>query len=299
MNMKARRIRVNGFADIPRLMSRLNITTLPDFFVLSESVNKSIPRAEIIAKMERVLTALEESVTDALCRPNRTESGMISGGASLLQQFNAAGGSLLGTAFSEVICNAMAVAEHNACMGRIVAAPTAGSCGVIPGALLTVAKLHHISHERLLHSLFVAGGIGDIISVRASLSGSTHGCQAENGSASAMTAAAIVALFVDDLSTIESAAAFGLKNLLGLTCDPVGGLVELPCVKRNVVAAVNAVACAEMALAGIKTVIPLDEVIDTMAAIGNSIPSTLRETSKGGLAVTEAGQRIAATLRNK
>lgn len=224
---------------------------------------------------------------------------MIAGGASLLQQYSAAGGSLLGSAFSQVICNAMAVAEHNACMGRIVAAPTAGSCGVLPGALLTVAKLHKIPRERVLRSLFVAGGIGEIISIRASLSGSTHGCQAENGSASAMSAAAIAALFVDDLSTIESAAAFGLKNLLGLTCDPVGGLVELPCVKRNVVAAVNAVACAEMALAGIKTVIPLDEVIDAMAAIGNSIPSTLRETSQGGLAVTETAQRITAAMRGK
>jgi L-serine dehydratase len=297
--MKARRIRVNGFTDIPRLMPRLNIATLPDFFILYESLNKSIPSDEIIAKMERVLTALEESVADALSQPNKTESGMIAGGASLLQQYSAAGGSLLGSAFSQVICNAMAVAEHNACMGRIVAAPTAGSCGVLPGALLTVAKLHKIPRERVLRSLFVAGGIGEIISIRASLSGSTHGCQAENGSASAMSAAAIAALFVDDLSTIESAAAFGLKNLLGLTCDPVGGLVELPCVKRNVVAAVNAVACAEMALAGIKTVIPLDEVIDAMAAIGNSIPSTLRETSQGGLAVTETAQRITAAMRGK
>lgn len=297
--MKARRIRVNGFTDIPRLMPRLNIATLPDFFILYESLNKSIPSNEIIAKMERVLTALEESVADALSQPNKTESGMIAGGASLLQQYSAAGGSLLGSAFSQVICNAMAVAEHNACMGRIVAAPTAGSCGVLPGALLTVAKLHKIPRERVLRSLFVAGGIGEIISIRASLSGSTHGCQAENGSASAMSAAAIAALFVDDLSTIESAAAFGLKNLLGLTCDPVGGLVELPCVKRNVVAAVNAIACAEMALAGIKTVIPLDEVIDAMAAIGNSIPSTLRETSQGGLAVTETAQRITAAMRGK
>lgn len=297
--MKARRIRVNGFTDIPRLMPRLNIATLPDFFILYESLNKSIPSNEIIAKMERVLTALEESVADALSQPNKTESGMIAGGASLLQQYSAAGGSLLGSAFSQVICNAMAVAEHNACMGRIVAAPTAGSCGVLPGALLTVAKLHKIPRERVLRSLFVAGGIGEIISIRASLSGSTHGCQAENGSASAMSAAAIAALFVDDLSTIESAAAFGLKNLLGLTCDPVGGLVELPCVKRNVVAAVNAIACAEMALAGMKTVIPLDEVIDAMAAIGNSIPSTLRETSQGGLAVTETAQRITAAMRGK
>lgn len=157
---------------------------------------------------------------------------MIAGGASLLQQYSAAGGSLLGSAFSQVICNAMAVAEHNACMGRIVAAPTAGSCGVLPGALLTVAKLHKIPRERVLRSLFVAGGIGEIISIRASLSGSTHGCQAENGSASAMSAAAIAALFVDDLSTIESAAAFGLKNLLGLTCDPVGGLAVTETAQR-------------------------------------------------------------------
>ena len=200
--------------------------------------------------------------------------------------------SLVGTLFSEVIMNTLAVSELNACMGRIVASPTAGSAGVLPGALLTIAQHKLIPRVKLVRSLFVAGGIGEIISMNASLSGASHGCQAENGSASAITAAAILYCMDQDLDCIESGSAFALKNLLGLVCDPVAGLVEIPCVKRNVIASVNAIACAEMALSGIRTVIPFDEVVKAMDLIGKDMPSSLRETSLGGLAVCPAAKNI-------
>ena len=160
-----------------------------------------------------------------------------------------------------------------------------GSAGVLPGALLTITSHHQIPRDKIVKSLLVAGGFGEIIAMRASLSGSSHGCQAENGSASAITAAALLYAFDQDLACIESGAAFALKNLLGLVCDPVGGLVEVPCVKRNVVASVNAVACAEMALSGIRTVIPFDEIVNAMDQIGKDMPSSLKETSLGGLAL--------------
>jgi len=222
---------------------------------------------------------------------------MIDGGAARMDRFLTEGGSLLGAAFSTVVRNTLAVAENNACMGRIVAAPTAGASGVLPGAYLTVADNFQIRQSRIVQGLFVAGGIGECIALQASLSGSQHGCQAENGSASAMTAAALASLFTDDTDAMESAAAFALKSVLGLVCDPVAGLVEVPCIKRNVMAAVNAVASAEMALAGIRTVIPFDEVVQAMGRIGRDMPASLKETSLGGLAATPAGLHIAEAFR--
>jgi L-serine dehydratase len=168
-------------------------------------------------------------------------------------------------------------------MGPIIIGPsssrTAGASGVLPGAYLTIADPRHVAGERVIQGLFVAGGIGECIAIQASVSGSQHGCQAENGSASAMTAAALTSLFTEDQDAIESAAAFALKSVLGLVCDPVAGLVEVPCVKRNVMAAVNAVASAEMALAGIRTVIPFDEVVQAMGRVGRDMASSLKETS--------------------
>lgn len=292
-----KRIRIDSFASVKRQMGELGFAGLADFFVAYESKNQQISSDEVHRRMRQVLLAMRESVKRGLERPNFTRSGMIQGGAAHMRDFAAEGRSLLGPQFSRVVQNTMAVAENNACMGRIVAAPTAGSSGVLPGALLTVSDLYDFPEEKTLNALFVAGGIGELIALQASLSGATHGCQAENGAASAMAAAGIVALFDGDLDAVESAAAFALKNLMGLVCDPVAGLVEVPCVKRNVAASVNAVACAEMAMAGIRTVIPLDEVILTMRAVGKSLPDALRETSLGGLAATPAAIAITRRVR--
>jgi L-serine dehydratase len=186
--------------------------------------------------------------------------------------------------------------ESNACMKKIVAAPTAGSCGVVPAILLTYEEQFHASEDKMLKAMYVASGIGEVIAYRAFLSGAAGGCQAEIGSASAMASGALCFLNGGDAEAIVHAAAMSLKNLLGLVCDTVAGLVEIPCVKRNVVGAVNAVASADMAVAGIKSRIPPDEVIDAMRDIGDTMPKSLRETGEGGLAATQTGQEIALRI---
>ena len=193
---------------------------------------------------------------------------------------------------NKVAARAIAVAEVNASMGRIVAAPTAGACGVLPGVLLTVQEILKASEEDMVMTLFTAAGIGMIIAERASISGAEGGCQAEIGAASAMAAGAAVELAGGRPEETSHAAAIALKNFLGLVCDPVAGLVEVPCIKRNAIGAMIAVTAAEMALAGIKSAIPLDEVIDTMASIGRLMPCSLKETAQGGLAISPTGQRI-------
>ena len=292
-----RRIRIHGLSDARRLMEEYGIPTLAGFFVMYESKNQELPESEVISRMHTVLDAMRGTLREGLEHPNRTPSGMIDGGATHMDAFIQGDGSLVGNQFSTVIRNTLAAAENNACMGRIVAAPTAGASGVLPGAYLTIADAHHVAEERVVQGLFVAGGIGECIALQASLSGSQHGCQAENGSAGAMTAAALVSLFSEGQEAIESAAAFALKSVLGLVCDPIAGLVEIPCVKRNVMAAVNAVASAEMALAGIRTVVPFDEVVQAMDHIGRDMSSSLKETSLGGLAATPTAVRIAAEFK--
>lgn len=197
-----------------------------------------------------------------------------------------------GPFLGEVIAKALKMGESNACMKKIVAAPTAGSCGVIPAVLLTYEEQNNIPIEKMVEAMYVASGIGEVIAARAFLAGAAGGCQAEVGSASAMVSGAMAYLNGGDSESIAHAAAMSLKNLLGLVCDTVGGLVEVPCIKRNVVGAVNAIACADMAVAGIRSKIPPDEVIDAMRDIGESLPRSLRETGEGGLAATQTGLEI-------
>ena len=200
---------------------------------------------------------------------------------------------LCGPFFREVIATALKMGECNACMRRIVAAPTAGACGVLPAVLLPVQRRFHCQEARMVEGLYVAAGFGQVIAARASISGAEGGCQAEVGSASGMAAAALVHVMGGEARQMAHACAMALSNVLGLVCDPVAGLVEVPCVKRNVMGAVNALSCAEMALAGITSVIPCDEVIDAMRAVGEALPAALRETGAGGLAATPTGHRIA------
>ena len=188
---------------------------------------------------------------------------------------------------------ALKMAESNACMRRIVAAPTAGSCGVIPAVLIPYYEAKLASKEDIVKALFVSGAIGQVIADRASISGAQGGCQAEIGSASAMAAGALTFLQGGDAKQICNAAALALKGLLGLVCDPVAGLVEIPCVKRNVIGTVNAVSCTDMAIAGVESKIPPDEVIDAMGEVGDKMDASLKETALGGLAVTPAAIKIA------
>lgn len=204
---------------------------------------------------------------------------------------------ICGDFMAQVMEKAIKMGESNACMKRIVAAPTAGSCGVIPAVLLTYQQANKIDEMKMIEALFVAGGIGQVIAHRASIAGATGGCQAEIGSASAMAAGALVYLAGGDEKAIVHGAALALKSLLGLVCDPVAGLVEVPCVKRNVIGSFNALASADMALAGVRSQIPPDEVIDAMRSIGDAMPSSLKETGEGGLARTPTGVLIQEALK--
>ncbi|MDF2942451.1 MAG: sdaAA [Herbinix sp.] len=242
-------------------------------------------------KMEQLYLTMKNA--DAAYDKNlKSASKLVGGDGEKMNRALKEGKVLSGPFIGEVIAKALKMGESNACMKKIVAAPTAGSCGVIPAVLITYEEQNEISVERMVEAMYVASGIGEVIAARAFLAGAAGGCQAEIGSASAMAAGALAYLNGGDSESIVHAAAMSLKNLLGLVCDTVGGLVEVPCVKRNVVGAVNAIASADMAVAGIRSQIPPDEVIDAMRDVGEALPRTLRETGEGGLAATPTGVDI-------
>ena len=223
-------------------------------------------------------------------------SGLVGSEGKKMQQAREAGITLCGRLMGKVMEKALKTGESNACMKRIVAAPTAGSCGVVPAVFITLEEEKHFTEDKMVEALYVAAGIGGVIANRAFLAGAAGGCQAEIGSASAMAAGGAAYLMGGNAEAISNAAALALKNLLGLACDPVAGLVEVPCVKRNVIGAVNALAAADMTAAGIGSKIPPDEVIDAMRSIGRSMNEDIRETGKGGLAGTPTGVRIEESL---
>ena len=243
-------------------------------------------------KMTRLWRAMVESVEGY--DPARRSACNLTGGDARKVETRAV--SLAGPVLTDIIATALKVGECNACMGRIVAAPTAGASGVLPTVLLPIRKKYDFSEEEMVKALYVSAGFGQVIATRASIAGAEGGCQAEIGSASAMAAAALVSLLGGSPEQMAAACATALQNLLGLVCDPVAGLVEVPCVKRNVIGAVNALTAAELALAGVENVIPCDEVIDAMRAVGDVMPAALRETGGGGLAATPTGRRIAEEL---
>ncbi|MCI5929165.1 MAG: L-serine ammonia-lyase, iron-sulfur-dependent, subunit alpha [Pseudoflavonifractor capillosus] len=251
--------------------------------------------AESWEQMARLWTAMTESVEQYSPRL-RSSSDLVGGEGGLVAE---QGGRLCGPFFSAVIATALKTGECNACMRRIVAAPTAGASGVLPAVLLPLQQRDGLSDEAMTQALYVAAGFGQVIASRASISGAEGGCQAEVGSASGMAAAALVHLMGGTPEQMAHACAMALSNILGLVCDPVAGLVEVPCVKRNVMGAMNALSCAEMALCGVKNAIPCDEVIDAMRSVGDSMPAALRETGMGGLAATPTGRRIAEQILGK
>ena len=227
----------------------------------------------------------------------RSRSGLVGSEGGKMDAYLETHEPLSGSFSGKVISRALKMGCANACMHRIVAAPTAGACGVLPAVLYSCWKDRGAAEEDIVKALYVAAGTGQIIAERAFLAGAAGGCQAEIGSASGMAAAALVALQGGTLAQMGYACAAALKNLLGLVCDPVAGLVEVPCVKRNAGAAVVALAAADMALAGIESAIPVDQVIDAMREVGEAMDPSLRETSRGGLAVTPKGLEITARLK--
>ena len=257
---------------------------------------RQVTRNQSMAKMLTMWQAMSDAA-DGYTGRRRSVSGLVGGDGMKMRQYNFRGEAMTGGYVSEVIAEALSMAESNACMGRIVAAPTAGACGVLPAVLLPLCKYEELSQHQLLEALYVASGIGAVIAYRACIAGASGGCQAEIGTASAMAAGALVALRGGDGQQIGHAVAMALKNLMGLVCDPVAGLVEVPCVKRNVIGAVNAVSVADMAMAGITSQIPVDEVIDAMGEVGRRMPVEFRETALGGLAATPTGVAIQEKMR--
>ena len=224
----------------------------------------------------------------------QSRSGLVGGAGKTMRAYVESGNTLCGPFVGKVMASALAMGESNACMKRIVAAPTAGACGVLPAVLVNYQKEKGTADEQIVRALYTAAGIGQVVAARAYIAGASGGCQAEIGTASAMAAGALTALGGGTPSQITHAAAMALKNLLGLVCDPVGGLVEVPCVKRNVIGSVNALSAADMALAGIISRIPPDQVIDAMREVGDQMHPSLRETGQGGLANTPAAREWCA-----
>lgn len=255
-----------------------------------EAAQQQISAEEVLARMEKNWQVMKESIITGLTNPQRSKGGLIGGEGRQVYTYCQSGQPLLaGRNVMEAVSYALAVAEVNATMGRIVACPTAGSCGIVPGVLRKLQELDGLPDGKIAEALMTCAGFGMVIAHRASVSGAVGGCQAECGAAAAMAAAAAVELRGGTPEQAGEACAMVLKNVLGLVCDPVAGLVEVPCAKRNALGASLALVMADLALAGITSVIPVDEVITAMGAVGRSLPDALRETAQGGLAVTPTG----------
>ncbi|MBC3796622.1 L-serine ammonia-lyase, iron-sulfur-dependent, subunit alpha [Acetobacterium tundrae] len=288
-----------SFKSFNEIMDRIKTSNKPFWeVILEEDISESqMTRDEAMTKMSSLYLAMK-AADDNYDKQLKSPSQLVGGDGEKIAVAVKKKAMLCGDFIGTVMEKAIKMGESNACMKRIVAAPTAGSCGVIPAVLLTYQEQNEIEEMKIIEALFVAAGIGEVIAHRAFIAGAAGGCQAEIGSASAMAAGAVVYLKNGDGDCIIHAAALALKSLLGLVCDPVAGLVEVPCVKRNVIGAVNALTSADMALAGIRSQIPPDEVIDAMRLIGNAMPISLKETSEGGLAITPTGLLIAKRLKN-
>lgn len=259
---------------------------------------RQIAQEESFVQLQRMYQAMKEADQD-YDGTLHSRSGLVGTDGGKLEHYVEQNEPICGDFLGRVMEKAVKMGESNACMKRIVAAPTAGACGVIPAVFLSYEEYCKETENRMVEALFVSAGIGAVIAENASIAGASGGCQAEIGSASAMAAGGLAYLQGGDAECIANAAAFALKNMLGLTCDPVCGLVEVPCIKRNSAGAVNAAVSAQMAMAGIKSAIPADEVVDSMRRIGNALPAALRETSEGGLAVTESARKIAERMGKK
>ncbi|MFJ8234400.1 L-serine ammonia-lyase, iron-sulfur-dependent, subunit alpha [Ureibacillus sp. NPDC094379] len=252
-------------------------------------------REEIFEQMDRNLTVMEEAVERGL-KGVQSVTGLTGGDAVLIQNYMAKGNTLSGDLLLDAVSKAVATNEVNAAMGTICATPTAGSAGVVPGTLFAVKNKLNPTREQMIRYLFTSGAYGFVVANNAFISGAAGGCQAEVGSAAGMAAAAIVEMAGGTPAQTAEAFAITLKNMLGLVCDPVAGLVEVPCVKRNAMGAANSLVAADMALAGVTSRIPCDEVIGAMFRIGQSMSPNLKETARGGLAATPTGKAIAAKI---
>lgn len=266
--------------------------------LLDDIDSRKVSKEDSINTMQSLWEAMQLA-GDNYDKNEKSASGLVGGDGGRMESYYKESDTLCGSFISMIIAQALQMGESNACMKRIVAAPTAGACGVLPAVLLPLFREKGIAKDRIIESLYVTAGIGEVIAKRAFIAGAAGGCQAEVGTASAMASGALVHIKGGNAYQISNAVAMTLKNLLGLVCDPVAGLVEVPCIKRNVIGAMNALSCADMALAGITSKIPADQVIDAMRAVGERMDVSLRETSLGGLAATPYAKEITKRLANQ
>ncbi|WP_017416839.1 L-serine ammonia-lyase, iron-sulfur-dependent, subunit alpha [Clostridium tunisiense] len=269
-----------------------NNMTIAEYTIREEMENTGSTREEIIEKMRKNLQVMVNASREAMEKEVHSISGLIGGDAVKIKKYYEGNNTLCGDFIVKAMARALSCSEVNAAMGKIVAAPTAGSCGIIPAAIITAGEKLNKNEEELIMALLSASGVGILIAKNATLAGAEGGCQAECGSAAAMAAAAVVEMMGGSPSMAFDAAAMVIKNIEGLVCDPIAGLVEIPCAKRNVAGAVSALTMADVAMAGVKSKIPFDDTIISMYKIGRALPSELRETAMGGLATTPAGLRL-------
>ncbi|WP_151737039.1 L-serine ammonia-lyase, iron-sulfur-dependent, subunit alpha [Paenibacillus tengchongensis] len=288
----------------------MNFQTLKQLSELAETRNCSLGRlmleeqsresgeesGRVFAQMYDYYQIMKDAVHQGIHSDTTSRSGLTGGDARRMHGYRAAGETLLGGHAALAMTYALAVSEVNASMGRIIATPTAGSCGIIPGVLISSQERFGWSDEEMVYGLFASGAIGYVIANNSFISGAEGGCQAEVGSAIGMAAGALVDIRGGTPAQAIHAVGLALKNTLGLICDPVAGLVEIPCIVRNGFGAITALAAADMALAGVRSVIPSDEVVQVMLEVGSAMPESLRETAGGGLAQTPTGRRITREL---
>jgi len=264
--------------------------SLTDAVIEYESEQKGRNREEILHGLAKAWSVMKDAVQTGLEEDMTSRSGMVTNGAKKVYRYPKA---VLSKEFQNLISRALAAKEVNSCMGRVVAAPTAGASGIMPGVLFTLQEIHEIDDEKIIEAMLLAAGIALIIEQKASISGAVGGCQAETGTAAAMGAGSIVYCLGGNTEQIFNAVAITIQCMLGLVCDPVAGLVEVPCIVRNASAAAIANSSAQIALADVSSVIPVDEVIEAMGEIGASMETRYKETALGGLAATKTGKAIA------
>lgn len=281
----------NNSIDLLELCKKHN-KKISEIMILREEEYSQVSREDIINNMKEYYSVMSNAIDQGIKSGAKSVSGLIGGDAKLLDEYAKKGVTASGKDTLVGVASAMAVLEVNASMGQVIAAPTAGSCGIIPGVIIPLAKRLGSSEDEIINALFTSSAIGLIVTQNATVSGAEGGCQAETGTAAAMAAAAGVELMNGNPEQSIHAAAMTIKNILGLVCDPIAGLVECPCVKRNAIGTTNSLISIDMALAGIKSVIPFDEVVEAMYRVGKSLSPALRETAEGGLAATPTGQRI-------
>lgn len=281
------------------LLEKCNELSLPisQIVLMDEIHNTESSEEAVICKMKEILDIMKNSITYCIENDVKTMGGIIGGEAKKLDLYIKNKSPLCGSSITTAMMRALSCSQYNASMGKICAAPTAGSSGIIPASIITSGEVLNCSEDQIIGGLLVCSGIGKIITQNATVSGAEGGCQAECGSAAAMAAAGIVEMSGGTPEMCLTAAAIALKNIMGLICDPIAGLVESPCSKRNSSGAVNAMTSADLALAKIESVVSFDEAVEAMYNVGKAMHPNFRETSRGGIAITETGKKISATIK--